>query len=171
MQLRLPVRRFRCDRALCTRRISSERLAAAIPWARCTARLDEIVRHLGLALGGRPAPSSAQRLRLPVSNHTLLRVVRRRASTAFAPPQVVGIDDWAWKRNHRHGTLICDLERRRTIALLPDREPATAQAWLSGQPQIEIVTRDRGVACALAAARALPGAVQVADRWHLMENA
>ena len=46
-----------------------------------------------------------------------------------------------WKRNYRYGTLICDLERRRTIALLPDREPATAQAWLSGQPQIEIVTR------------------------------
>ena len=129
------------------------------------------MRHLGLALGGRPAASSAQRLRLPVSNHTLLRVVRRRASPAFAPPQVVGIDDSAWKRNHRHGTLICDLERRRTIALLPDREPATAQAWLSGQPQIGIVTRDRGVACALAAARALPGAVQVANRWHLMENA
>jgi transposase len=84
---------------------------------------------------------------------------------------VIGIDDWAWKRNHRYGTLICDLERQRTIALLPDREPTTAQAWLSSQPQIEIVTRDRGGAYALAAARALPDAIQVADRWHLMENA
>jgi transposase len=36
---------------------------------------------------------------------------------------------------------------------------------------MEIVTRDRGGAYALAAAWALPGAVQVADRWHLMENA
>ena len=144
---------------------------SATPWARRTARLDEIVHHLGLALGGRPAASFAQRLQLPVSNDTLLRVVRRRGTPAFVPPQAVGIDDWAWKRNHRYGTLICDLERRRTIALLPDREPATAQAWLSGQPQIEVVTRDRGGAYALAAARALPGAVQVADRWHLMENA
>ena len=171
VQLRLLVRRFRCDRELCARRIFSERLAAATPWARRTARLDEIVHHLGLALGGRPAASFAQRLRLPVSNDTLLRVVRRRGTPAFAPPQVIGIDDWAWRRNHRYGTLICDLERRRTIALLPDREPATAQAWLSGQPQIEIVTRDRGGAYALAAARALPDAVQIADRWHLMEIA
>jgi transposase len=108
---------------------------------------------------------------LPVSNDTLLRLVRRRGTPAFVPPRAIGIDDWAWKRNQRYGTLICDLERRRTISLLPDREPATAQAWLAGQPQIEVVTRDRGGAYALAAARALPGAMQVADRWHLMENA
>jgi transposase len=108
---------------------------------------------------------------LPVSNDTLLRVVRRRGSPRFVPPTVVGIDDWAWRRNQRYGTIICDLERRKTIALLPDREPATAQDWLSGQPQIEVVARDRGGSYALAAAKALPEAVQVADRWHLMENA
>lgn len=171
VQLTLLVRRFRCDRTLCARRIFSARLDAVAPWARRTARLDELVHHLGLALGGRPAASFARRLQLRVSNDTLLRVVRRRGIPTFAPPQVIGIDDWAWKRNHRYGTLVCDLERRRTIALLPDREPATAQGWLSGQPQIEIVTRDRGGAYALAAARALPSAVQVADRWHLMANA
>ena len=38
-------------------------------------------------------------------------------------------------------------------------------------PQIEIVARDRGGGYARAAARALPKALQVADRWHLMENA
>ena len=108
---------------------------------------------------------------VPVSNDTLLRVVRRRGSPRFVPPTVVGIDDWAWRRNQRYGTIICDLERRRTIALLPDREPATAQAWLSDQPQIAIVARDRGGSYALAAAKALPQATQVADRWHLMENA
>ena len=42
---------------------------------------------------------------------------------------------------------------------------------LTDQPQISIVARDRGGGYALAAARALPHAVQVADRWHLMENA
>ncbi len=56
-------------------------------------------------------------------------------------------------------------------ALLPDREPATAEAWLAGQPQIALVARDRGGGYALAAQKALPHAVQVADRWHLIENA
>jgi transposase len=158
---------------LCGRRIFTERFDNGLlaPWARRTARFDNIIHHLGLALGGRPAAGLAQRLMLPVSNDTLLRVVRRRGSPRFTPPTVIGIDDWAWRRNQRYGTIICDLERRKTIALLPDREPATAQAWLSDQPQIVVVARDRGGGYALAAAKALPQASQIADRWHLMENA
>ena len=173
--LRLVVlaRRFHCDATLCGRRIFAERFDAAVlaPWGRRTARLDHIIHHLGLALGGRPAASLARRLRLPVSNDTLLRVVRRHGGSRFLPPTVIGIDDWAWRRNQRYGTIICDLERRKTIALLPDREPATAQAWLSDQPQIAVVARDRGGGYAVATAKALPQATQVADRWHLMENA
>ena len=173
VRLVVVARRFHCDAVLCGRRILAERFEEDVlaPWARRTGRLDHIVHHLGLALGGRPAASFARRLMVPVSNDTLLRVVRRRGSPRFVPPTVIGIDDWAWRRNQRYGTIICDLERRKTIALLPDREPATAQAWLSDQPQINVVARDRGGGYALAAAKALPKATQVADRWHLMENA
>jgi transposase len=173
VRLVVMARRFYCTAVLCGRRIFAERFDSSLlaPWARRTSRLDHIVHHLGLALGGRPAANFARRLMLPVSNDTLLRVVRRRGTPRFLPPTVVGVDDWAWKRNQRYGTIICDLERRKTIALLPDREPATTQLWLSDQPQIEVVARDRGGGYALAAAKALPHATQVADRWHLMENA
>lgn len=66
---------------------------------------------------------------------------------------------------------MCDLERRRIVTLLPDRETATVQAWLSRHPGINIVSRDRGGGYGEAPAKALPNAIQVADRWHLMENA
>ena len=84
---------------------------------------------------------------------------------------MIGIDDWAYRRNHRYGTIVCDLERRRVVALLPDREQATAEAWLRQHPGISVVSRDRGGGYGEAVARALPDATQVADRWHLMENA
>ena len=89
----------------------------------------------------------------------------------MAAARVIGIDDWAWRKGQRYGTLICDLEQRRVIDLLPDREPATVEAWLRAHPGVEVIARDRNGGYGSAIAKALPEAVQVADRWHLLENA
>jgi transposase len=166
-------RRFACDASTCPRGIFAERFDDAViaRHARRTSRLECVVHHLGLALGGRPAASFAKRLMMPVSNDTLLRVVRRRTRPPTAPLTVIGIDDWAWRRNRRYGTIVCDLERRRIVALLPDREIATVQAWLADHRGIRTIARDRGGGYGEAASKALPNAIQVADRWHLMENA
>ena len=173
VQVRVAVRRFRCPEPSCRRRIFAERLGdtVAARSARRTSRLEAIVHHLGIALGGRPAAALARRLMLPVSKDTLLRVVRRHAAYDTSPLCVIGIDDWAWTRGQRYGSIICDLERRRVVDLLPDREPATVEAWLSRHPEVRIISRDRGGGYGQAATRAAPQAVQVADRWHLMENA
>src|SRR5581483_9224586 len=100
VRLRLLTRRFTCEVPHCRRRIFAERFEEDIVplRRRRTARLEYIVHHLGLALGGRPAASFAKRLMLPVSNDTLLRVVRRRTAMPTDPLLVVGIDDWAFRR-------------------------------------------------------------------------
>ena len=174
VQMRVTVRRFRCAEPGCRRRIFAERLGDAVAGrsARRTSRLELIVHHLGIALGGRPAAALARRLMLPVSRDTLLRVVRRSAILQDrAPLRVIGIDDWAWKRGQRYGSIICDLERRRIVDLLPDREPVTVEGWLARHPEVRVISRDRGGGYGQAATRAAPQAVQIADRWHLMENA
>ena len=50
VRLVVSARRFRCDTASCKRRIFTERYDSAVltPWARRTARLDDIVHQLGL---------------------------------------------------------------------------------------------------------------------------
>ena len=87
LRLMVLARRFYCNAVLCDRRVFAERFDANVlaPWARRTNRLEHIVHHLGLALGGRPAANFARRLMLPVSKDTLLRVVRRRG----APPDTL----------------------------------------------------------------------------------
>jgi transposase len=74
----------------------------------------------------------------------LLRVVRRRARLSAEALRIVDIDDWAWRHNHRYGSIVCDLERLRRVILSPNRELATAKAWLAGQPGLAIVARDSG---------------------------
>lgn len=172
VSLQLRTRRFRCRTVGCPVKIFAEQFDPTVAqrFGRRTERLEGIVHHIGLALGGRPGQRTAVRLVLPVSRDTLLRVVRRRALPTDGAPRVIGIDDWAWRKGHRYGTVICDLEQRRIIDVLPDRETTTVQAWLAARPSIEIIARDRGGGYGPAGQRGRPEAMQVADRWHLMEN-
>lgn len=129
VELQVRVRRFRCATAVCRRRIFAERLAAvAAPKVRGTGRLREAQRQIGLALGGEPGSRLAGRLAMPASGDTLLRLIRASGIAIAPPPRIIGVDDWAWRRGHRYGTLICDLERRRVLDLLPDRDGDTLAA-------------------------------------------
>jgi hypothetical protein len=47
------------------------------------------------------------------------------------------------------------------------RCPDVPEAWLRSHPGVEVVCRDGSGAYGEAVRRALPGAVQVGDRWHL----
>jgi hypothetical protein len=70
-----------------------------------------------------------------------LRELHHRAEAKpIEVPRVLGIDDWAWRKVHRYGTILCDLEKRKVIDLLPDRESKTVVRWLRQHPGTEIVS-------------------------------
>jgi transposase len=167
----LRVRRFYCRNAACARRTFAERLPELLgPRARRTGRLAETQGRVGVALGGEAGARLLERLSMPASADTVLRLVRGLPPPEPEPPRVVGVDDWALRKGRTYGTIVVDLERRRVLDLLPDRTAETLADWLRRRPGIEVVTRDRSTEYARGVALGAPGATQVADRWHLLAN-
>src|SRR5258708_5150087 len=97
-------------------------------------------------------------------------LVHQSELPAKSEPHVIGLDDWAWKRRMRYGTLICDLERGLPIDLLPDRSVETVSAWLEKHPTIDTISRDGSSEYASAIKKGAPQAREVSDRWHLVKN-
>ena len=168
--LRVRARKFFCHNPECPRTIFTEHFDGFLAESqRKTTRLNELLTQIGFSLGGNPGAALCQRLGVSVAKDTLLRRVK-----AFVPKsedvEVIGIDDWAYRRGQRYGTLICDLKHHRLVDVLPDRSVSTVANWLKAHPTIQVVSRDRAGAYADAIRQGLPSAIQVADRWHLLKN-
>jgi transposase len=171
VRIQLMVRKFLCRTPTCARRIFTERLPDLVAaYGRQTRRLATALRAIGLALGGNTGARLAARLRLPTSPSTLLRLVRGAPVPPTPALQAVGVDEWAWRRGHRYGTILVDLATHRVVDLLPDRSAASVAAWLEQQPTITAVSRDRSDLYADGIRRGAPEAVQVVDRFHLVRN-
>jgi len=169
--LHLNVRRFRCRESSCPRKTFVEQVPKlAARYARRTRRLRSDLEFIGLALGGRPGSRLSRRQQKPTSRTTLLRLLRALPEPLFATPRELGVDEFAFRRRRRYGTILIDARSHHVVDLLEDPSADALVKWLNGHPGVGVICRDRDGVYASAAARGAPGATQVADRWHIVHN-
>ena len=128
--LSLVVRKFFCPTSDCPRRIKAPRFPGLVhPWARMTLRLCAELEAIGFATSGEGGAHLATRLGMPTSPAPVLRRLKAAVPSSSQTVTKVGIDDFAFRRGLKYGTMLVDLDTHRVVDLLADRAVGTATAW------------------------------------------
>ncbi|MFF4921223.1 ISL3 family transposase [Kitasatospora sp. NPDC001261] len=170
LAIRLRVRRYFCDRARCRRTTFVEQVPGLSErHLRSSIGLKQWLRDVAVELGGRAGERLCHKLSIAAGRTRLLGLLEAPEVPERAP-RVLGVDEFAFRKGRTYGTVLVGVEAGRVVDVLPDRTSETFAAWLREHPGAEIICRDRATAYTRAIKEAAPDAIEVADRWHLLQN-
>ena len=164
---------YKCENIDCSNKTIVESFDGFISYySRMTDRLSDFLCTLALETSCEGAARIAKNMNIKVSGDTIIKILLKKYNEMKINTcsSTVGIDDFAFKKRHNYGTIIVDEKTHKPIAILDGRDGKTLSSWLKDNKHIKVVTRDRASAYARVIEQELPGAMQIADRFHIHQN-
>jgi len=164
---------YKCENELCDASTFVEDFNGFLSYyGRMTERCADFVCTLAMETNCEGSARICNAMNLKTSGDSIIRLLTKRFNqqSALTCSDVIGVDDFSFKKRHIYGTIIVDGETHNTIAVLEGRNGDSLKEWLQKNKHIKTVTRDRASAYAKVISEVLPDAIQIADRFHLHQN-
>lgn len=162
--------KYDCVNETCELKVFMEKLTFASSSQVRTTELTSLILAVSIFLSNEGASKVLDIIGVKVSNDTIKRIYDKISIQDEPDIEAVGIDDVAIRKGKTYATAIYDLKDHHLIALLDGRDAKTLKEWLKNHKKIKLVARDRASAYASAINEILPDCIQVADRFHLLQN-
>jgi transposase len=162
--------KYKCMNANCDTKVIMENLSFASP---SQVKSDDLIcTILGISafLSNEGASKVLKHLGIKASNDTIKRLCDNIIIEDNVDIEAIGVDDVAIRKGQTYATAIYDMNDHHLIALLDGRDGMTFKEWLKGHTKITKITRDRASNLASAINEVLPNCIQIADRFHLLQN-
>lgn len=162
--------KYDCENSDCPCEVFMEDLPFAKASQVRTDALNTLVLATSMFLSNEGASKVLALLGVQISNDTIQRLYDGIEFVDNPDVEEIGVDDVAIRKGQTYATAIYDLKDHHLIALLDGRDGAPLKEWLKTHTKVRIVARDRASAYASAISEILPDCIQVADRFHLLQN-
>jgi len=164
------VYKYDCCNEECEAKVFMEELDIAAPSQIRSIELNMLILAVSIFLSNEGSSTVLGLIGIKVSNDTIKRIYDSIVIEDETDVEGVGIDDVAIRKGQCYATAIYDIKDHHLIALLEGRDAETLKEWLKNHKKIRLVARDRASAYASAINEILPDCIQVADRFHLLQN-
>lgn len=162
--------KYECTNDNCGRKVIMQNLPFVTSSQRRTDELNCLILAVSMFLSNEGASKVLKLLGVTISNDSIKRLIDKIIIEDDTAIEHIGIDDVAIRKGQSYATAIYDMEDHHLIALLDGRDKNTVKSWLENHKKIRIACRDRASAYASAINEVLPECMQVADRFHLLQN-
>ena len=162
--------RYYCDNPDCKIHMFGEQLPFAHERQVRTDTLNTLILSVSTYISNEGTSCILNRMGVIISNDTIGRMYDNIDFIDDPDVEAIGIDDVAIRKGQKYATAIYDMKDHHLMALLNGRDSQVVKDWLKSHTKIKIVARDRASAYASAIQAVLPECLQVADRFHLLQN-